>query len=214
MITFYGRKTSDSVQKALWMLLETGQPFTHLEKGGRFGGLDDPAFLALNPHGRVPVLVDGDLVVWESNAIVRYLAARYGAGTWWLEDPVARAAGDQWMDWAQTQLYPVFNRLFWLTVRTPLAQQDAQQITDIRERLIGYYRTLDAHLAGRDFVAGERVTMADIPSGATLYRYFEMPIARPALPHIARWYDRLRERPAYQQAVMVSFEELRGRLAY
>ena len=214
MLKFYGRSSSDNVQKALWMLMETGEAFEHIQLGGRFGGLDDPGYLKLNPHGRVPTLLDGDLAVWESNAIVRYLAAKYCSGSLWPEDPAARAVADQWMDWGQTRLYPAANKLFWLTVRTPEGEQDQALIAEIHERLLGFYRLLEDQLADRDFLAGDRLTMADFPSGATLYRFFEMSIERPLLPNIARWYERLKAREAYQRAVMVPFEELRGRLAY
>lgn len=214
MLKLYGRSSSDSVQKALWMVGETGQPFEHIQLGGRFGGLDDPAYLKLNPHGRVPTLCDGDTVVWESNAIIRYLAAKYFAGSLWPDDLGARAAVDQWMDWAQTRLYPDINKLFWLTVRTPEAQQDRAVIEDTNIRVNGFYELLDRQLDERDYLAGSDLSAADFPSGATLYRYFEMPIERPALSNVMRWYDRLCQRAAYKQHVMVSFEELRGRLAY
>lgn len=213
-ITFYGRATSDNVQKARWMLEETSQPYEHVELGGRFGGLDDPAFLKLNPHGKVPLLLDGETVVWESNAIVRYLAATYSAGAMWPQDPAKRAYADQWMEWAQTRLYPDANRLFWLSVRTPEADHDLSKISATLERLKGYYEILERQLEGQDYVAGNQLTIADIPTGATLYRYFEMDLDRPDLPNICAWYDRLCARPAYQSAVMIPFDELRGRLAF
>jgi glutathione S-transferase len=105
MMKIYGRGTSDSVQKVLWMLGETGQPFEHIPLGGSFGGLDDPEYRNLNPHGRIPTLDDNGTVVWESNAIIRYLAAKYRAGSLWSDDPAERAHADQWMSWAQTTLY-------------------------------------------------------------------------------------------------------------
>ena len=214
MITFYGRKSSDNVQKTLWMLLETGQPHKHIELGGKFGGLDDPDFRKLNPHARVPVLVDGETVVWESSAIIRYLAAAYCSGTLWPEDVRERAGVDKWMDWAQTRLYPDSNRLFWRVIRTPEADQDAEKIAADNQALNGHLALVDAQLEGRNFLCGEALTMADIIAGAPLYRYFEMPIERPALSNVARWYETLSQRPAYQQAVMVPFDDLRGRLAF
>jgi len=214
MLKVYGRGSSDSVQKVLWMLSETGQPFEHVELGGSFGGLDDPAYLALNPHGRIPTIDDDGVVVWESNAIIRYLAAVYCRGTLWSDDPVERACADQWMSWAQTRLYGDFNRLFWLTVRTPETQQSTAKINATRTRLIDAYERLDAQLAGHAYVAGNRMTMADIPTGSTLYRYYNMPISRPELPNLERWYGDLCEREAYRKWVMVSFEALRGRLSY
>ena len=196
------------------MLGETGKPFEHIQLGGSFGGLDNPEYLKLNPHGRVPTLCDGDVVVWESNAIIRYLAARYCSGSLWAEDPAERSYADQWMSWAQTRLYGDFNRLFWLTIRTPVDQQDHEEIRTTKDRLNSHYRLLDAQLSKHEFVAGDHLTMADIPTGSTLYRYFNMPIDRPKLPHLERWYRTLSEREAYEKYVMVSFEELRGRLTF
>jgi len=214
VIKFYGRSTSDSVQKTFWILCETEQPYEHIQLGGKHGGLDDPAYLALNPHARVQTLCDGDLVVWESNAIIRYLAATYASGSLWPVDAAKRAEADQWMEWAQTMLYPDFNKLFWLTIRAPIPEQDQALIAHTLVQVNEYYRVLEQHLAGRDYVLGESLTMADFPSGATLYRYFEMPVERPRLPNIQRWYESLKRQPACQAHVMVPFEDLRGRLAH
>ncbi|MFQ6022362.1 MAG: glutathione S-transferase family protein [Acidiferrobacterales bacterium] len=214
MLKIYGRGTSDSVQKGLWMLGETKRPFEHIQLGGSFGGLDDRKYLKLNPHGRVPTLDDDGIVVWESNAIIRYLAAKYCVGSLWSDDPAERAYADQWMSWAQTTLYGDFNRLFWLTVRTPTDEQDRDEIQATNDRLNGYYHLLDAQLSKHQFVAADHLTMADIPTGMTLFRYFNMPIHRPDLPNVERWYRRLRERDVYREYVMVSFEELRGRLTF
>ena len=143
------------------MLRETAQPYEHVELGGQFGGLEEPSFLKLNPHGRVPVLKDGTCVVWESNAIVRYLAARYSSGTVWPEDPVERARADMWMDWMLTVLMPDMHPVFWGLVRTPEAERDIARINAAAKRLGESWRILDAHLAGRAFVAGEELTMGD-----------------------------------------------------
>jgi glutathione S-transferase len=214
MLRVYGRGTSDSVQKVLWMLGETGQPFEHVQLGGAFGGLEDPEYRALNPHGRIPTIEDNGVVVWESNAIIRYLAAVYCRGSLWAEDPVERAGADQWMSWAQTTLYGDFNRLFWLTVRTPERNWKPDRIASTLSRLTKCYRLLDAQLGQHAYVAGEHLTMADIPTGSTLYRYFHMPIERPELPNLERWYVQLSERDAYRKWVMVAFDELRGRLSF
>lgn len=214
MITFYGRKSSDNVQKTLWMLLETGRPHEHIELGGKFGGLDEPDFLKLNPHGRVPVLVDGDVVVWESTAIIRYLAAAYCSGSFWPEDVAVRAMTDKWMDWAQTRLYPEANRLFWRLIRTPDADQNAEKIAAGTQLLNTYMDKLNTQLSGKTYLCGETLTMADIVAGSTLYRYFEMQIERPQLGNVERFYETLEKRVAYRQAVMVPFDDLRGRLAY
>lgn len=214
MLTLYGRGTSDNVQKVLWALGETGQPFEHVPLGGSYGGLDEPWFIAMNPHRRVPTLKDGDTVVWESDAIIRYVAAKYSYGMLWPVDIVERSRADQWMAWTLAHLYDDSNLLFWLTVRTPVAQQDAGRIERVHERLSARYRALDAHLSAHEYVTGERLTMGDVPPGATLFRYFNLPVRRESFPHVERWYALLCARAAYRKYVMVSFEELRGRLAY
>lgn len=213
-LTLYGRGSSDNVQKVLWTLGEIGLDFEHVELGGAHGGLDDPAFRALNPHGRVPTLRDGEVVVWESMAIVRYLAARYAAGTLWPEDPGARAVADQWMTWCQAVPYAAGNKLFWLTVRTPAADQDKAAIAQTLAVLTSRLRLVETRLESCRYLAGDHLTMADIPLGAILFRYFKLPIKRARLPNIARWYEDLAQREAYRRAVMVSFEALRGRRAY
>ncbi len=214
MLTLYGRGTSDNVQKVLWALGETGQPFEHVPLGGSYGGLDEPWFTAMNRHRRVPTLKDGDTVVWESDAIIRYVAAKYSYGMLWPVDIVERSRADQWMAWTLAHLYDDSNLLFWLTVRTPVAQQDAGRIERVHERLSARYRALDAHLSAHEYVTGERLTMGDVPPGATLFRYFNLPVRRESFPHVERWYALLCARAAYRKYVMVSFEELRGRLAY
>ncbi len=213
-LTLYGRGSSDNVQKVLWTLGEVGLDFEHVELGGAHGGLDDPAFRALNPHGRVPTLRDGEVVVWESMAIVRYLAARYAAGTFWPDDPGARAVADQWMTWCQAVPYAAGNKLFWLTVRTPAADQDKAAIAQTLAVLTSQLRLVETRLESCRYLAGDHLTMADIPLGAILFRYFKLPIKRARLPNIARWYEDLAQREAYRRAVMVSFEALRGRRAY
>ncbi len=169
------------------------------------------AAILLKFYGRTS---SDSVVVWESNAIIRYLAAKYFPDTMWPEDPAERSYADQWMEWAQTRLYPDFNKLFWLTVRTPEAELDRDEIRDTNARLNGLYQILDKQLAQREYVAGNRLTIADFPSGATLYRYFEMSIERPRLPNITSWYQRLAQRDAYRRHIMVPFEELRGRLVF
>jgi glutathione S-transferase len=116
MLKIWGRRSSFNVQKVLWLVGELGLAYEHITAGGGFGRLDEPAFLALNPHGRVPVLQDGDVVVWESHTILRYLAARYSGGGFWLDDPADRSRVEGWMDWSQTSLQPDFlNGVFWAT---------------------------------------------------------------------------------------------------
>jgi len=177
MLRLWGRATSMNVQKAIWTLDEIGLAYERIDAGGRFGGLDKPAYRDLNPHQRIPTLEDEGVVVWESNAVVRYLAARYSEGVLWDRDPGKRAGADQWMDWMQTTLAPDFYALFWAVVRTPPAKQDRQQIKTLAEKVAEHYRLLDRQLEGKRFLAGDELSLADIPIGATLWRYHQMEIA-------------------------------------
>ena len=203
MVTVWGRNNSVNVQKAVWALDEAGVPFERLDAGGEYGRLDTAAYGALNPNRRVPTLVDGDTVVWESNAIVRYVAAKWGDGTLWPADPARRAHADMWMDWIQTTVMAPLIPVFWGLVRTPPERRDMALIAEKAAECGGIFRILDAALAGRDFIAGEAFTMGDIPAGAVAWRYLELPIERPDLPAIAAWMDRLKQRPAFATHIML-----------
>jgi glutathione S-transferase len=211
MLRLWGRTTSMNVQKVIWTLGEIGIAYERIDVGGRFGGLEGAAYRALNPNGRIPTIEDDGVVVWESNAVVRYLGARYSEGVLWDQDPGKRARVDQWMDWMQTTLGPDLFAVFLAVIRTPPAQQDRNAIGKLSTTLGERYRLLDAQLEGRRFLTGDNLSMADIVIGATLYRYHEMEIDRPPLKRLAGWYERLGERPAYRNSVMTSFEELRAR---
>jgi glutathione S-transferase len=215
MLTIWGRRSSFNLQKVMWLVGDLAIEHRHIEAGGRFGGLDTPQFLAMNPHGRVPVIDDGGTIVWESHAILRYLAARYGSGRFWSEDAGERSQADRWMDWSQTVLQPDFLMgVFWGFFRTPEPERDLPAIRDKVARCARHFRLLDQMLADRRFLGGGALTLADIPAGTCLYRYFELDIERPSVPNVEAWYGRLRERRAFREHVMVPFAELRGRLAY
>ena len=234
-LTVWGRRSSFNLQKVMWLVGELGIAHTHIPAGGDFGGLDTPTFLAMNPHGRVPVIDDGGTVVWESHAILRYLAATYGAGTYgaathgaaahaaasdgrghlWSDDPAERSLSDRWMDWAQCSLQPDFLMgVFWGFYRTPEHLRDMGAVSANIARCAGHMQLLDRILANRPFLAGERFTLADIPAGTALYRYFSLAIDRPSVPNVEAWYERLQQRPAYRAHVMVPFEDLQGKLDY
>jgi glutathione S-transferase len=211
----WGRRSSFNVQKVLWLLGELGLTYEHTLAGGSFGGLDTPEFRAMNPHGRVPVLQDSDVVIWESHAIMRYLAAQYGGARFWSDEPASRSCIDRWMDWSQTSVQPDFlNGVFWGYYRTPEPLRDWTAIHKNVARCASHFQLLDAQLRDNEFVTGADLTLADIPLGTSLYRYFGLDIDRPSLPHVERWYQRLQERSSYRAHVMVPFDELRGRLAY
>jgi len=215
MLKIWGRASAINVQKAMWALGETGQPHERIDLGGGFGGLDEPDYVAMNPNRRVPTLDDDGFILYESGAIIRYLAAKYSPRELWSDDPAERALIDQWMEWTVTTLYPDFITLFWLVFRTPPDQRDQARIDAVNQAANKSYLILENHLEDRDYIVGNRFSAADIPAGMTLYRYFGMgEIKRPSMPNIERWYEKLCERPAYQAHVMLDFEELRGRLDF
>jgi len=215
MLTVWGRRSSLNLQKVMWLVGELGMEHRHLQAGGQFGGLDTPEFRAMNPHGRVPVIDDNGTIVWESHAILRYLAARYSNGRFWSEDPGERSQADRWMDWSQTALQPDFLLgVFWGFYRTPESQRNLPAIHDKVARCARHFQLLDKMLADREFLSGNVLTLADIPAGTSLYRYFELEIERPSVPNVEAWYRRLQERRVYRGHVMVPFSELCGRLDY
>jgi len=201
MLTLWGRGNSNNVKKVLWCLAEIELPFEHVEAGGAHGVVDTPAFRALNPNGLVPVIRDGDLVLWESNAIVRYLAAVHSDGLLYPSDPVTRARGDRWMDWCSTTLAPVFRTVFWGLVRTPPEKRDGAAIAAAAAEVGRLLAMVDAELSARRHLAGDDFTMGDIPLGCFVHAWFAMPLDRPSLPALARWYGDLLDRPAYRATV-------------
>jgi glutathione S-transferase len=215
VLTIWGRRSSFNLQKVMWLVGELQLEHRHIEVGGKFGGLDTAEFLALNPHGKVPVIDDAGVVVWESHAILRYLAARYGAGTYWRDDPAERSFSDRWMDWAHTTLQPDFlGGVFWGFYRTPEAQRDWPAIKSKIELCSRHFLMLDRQLSGRLYMLGDTLSLADVTVGTHLYRYFNIDIPRPHVPNVEAWYRRLEARPAYQQHVAVPFDDLYGRLDF
>jgi glutathione S-transferase len=215
MLTVWGRRSSFNLQKVMWLVGELGLPHRHIPAGGDFGIKDTPEFLAMNPHGLVPVIDDEGTIVWESQTILRYLAAQYGHGRFWSDDPGERSLYERWMDWSQASLQPDFlNGVFWGFYRTPEARRNLPAIARKVRACAAHFQLLDRILADRPFLCGDALSLADIPAGTSLYRYFEIDIERPNVPNVEAWYRRLQERPAYREHVMVPFDELYGRLDY
>ena len=156
------------------------------------------------PTGASPPSSTSDgTTIWESHSCVRYLAARYGAGHLWPEDPSARALGDRWLDWMQTTLLPDLAPVFIGLIRTPEDKRDMARIERCARAMGESWRILDAHMEGRSFVAADTLTMGDIAVGAACYRYHALDIERPGLPNIALWYERLQERAHFRTHVMI-----------
>ena len=201
MLKVLGRKTSSNVQKVLWCCSELNIPFEREDVGGPFGKNNTPEYLARNPNGLVPTIDDDGLVLWESNAIVRYLCAKHGVGKLWPNDLARRADADRWMDWQQTTLAPPMGVLFRGLLRQPPEVIDAEQMNGAMQKATAAMRILDAQLALHSFVAGDTLTMGDIALGNAAHRWFSLPRERPELPNVAKWYARLNDRPAYRQHI-------------
>jgi glutathione S-transferase len=203
MLTIHGRINSSNVQKVVLACEELGLTYERHDAGGAFGVVRTPAYMAMNPNSLVPVLIDSDLVLWESNAIVRYLAAKYGEGTLWPMDPGQRALSDRWMDWAATFLYPRFNAAFQHAVRFPPEKRDPSQIGPSVAATEPALDILEAELAGKAFLAGDRPTIGDIGLLPFVYRWLHMPIARKPRPNCESWSARLAARPGYDKALFL-----------
>ncbi len=203
MLKIWGRVNSVNVQKVMWAVAELGLEHERIDAGLQFGVVDTPEYGALNPNRRIPTIEDNGLVLWESNVIVRYLAATYGAGTLWSEDPRARAEADRWMDWQQTTGLPNVNVAFLGLIRTPPEKRDTAAIDAAIAQAGKDWATLDAHLARHPYVGGENFTMGDIPIGATCHRYMGLDIARPPLPALEDWFARLKQREPYRAHVVM-----------
>ncbi len=200
-IRVYGRKNSINVQKVLWCCAELGVPFEQIDRGGEYGGTATPEYRAMNPTGRVPTIDDNGFVLWESNAIVRYLAGRYGMGTLCPRDDRARASADRWMDWQLVTVWRSLQPAFVNLVRTPPGQRDINAIEAALRQSAEHFTLLDAHLKDKHYVIGGAFSMGDIPLGVTAQRWFRLDIERPNLPALTAWYRRLEERPAFKQHV-------------
>jgi len=212
MITVYGRATSSNVQIVMWTLAELGLAHERLDYGDVHGGTDTPDYRAMNPMGLVPALRDGDVVMFESAAILRYLCARYGAAPFWPDDSARRGPLDSWAEWIKTAFMPtLLTGLFYPLVRADPALLTAEKLAEGEAAIAPLATLLDARLGQGPWLAGDAFTFADILTGHGLYRYFEMPFTRPDLPNLAAYHARLRARPAYAQHVCVSYEPLRFR---
>ncbi len=205
MLKVWGRTSSVNVQKVLWCCEELGVPYEHVDAGGPFGGTDTPEYLAMNPNSLVPTISDDGFTLWESNTIVRYVAARHGAGTLWPEDPAERALAEKWMDFQLGTLWVAFRVAFLGLTRTPPEERDPDAIQASLEATAGHLAILDDHLQGATFVAGEGLTVGDVALGPAVYRWLNIEIERPDLPNLESWHARLEGRPAYRKSVMVPF---------
>ena len=202
-IKIWGRNDSSNVQKVLWCCGELGVDFERVDLGGKFGGNREKPYLEINPNGLVPTIDDGGLILWESNTIVRYLTEKYGGGKIIEATPEGRAQASRWMDWQLTTLGPAIVPLFWGYVRTPPENRDVAVLKSALEKSSAAWKIVDDRLAKNSYLAGKDFTIGDIPLGVWVYRWFNLPIERPKLDNLSRWYSELQKRPAYQNYIMI-----------
>ncbi len=196
-LQLWGRLSSINVRKVVWALQELDLPFERTDAGMQFGVVQTPAYLAMNPNAQVPTLCDGDLVLWESNVIVRYLCAGYGLEDHLYPDDLAlRFDAERWMDWQQTTLNRASGQAFVQWIRTPAERRNMQAIADSVAATEPLWMMLDHHLSQRRWMLGDNFTMADIPIGCEAHRWFNLPQPRPHWPHVERWYHAILSRPA------------------
>jgi glutathione S-transferase len=202
-LKIWGRTNSVNVQKVLWCLRELDLAYERIDAGMQFGVNNEPDYLAMNPNGRVPTLVDGDYVLWESNSIMRYLCLAYGKGTLiYPEAPKQRAAVERWLDWTLSTVQPVDRPVFWALVRTPPEQRDMAAIQKDADAAALVWRIADQHLATRRFIEGDEFTIADIAIGTFARRWLGVEgITRPRQPHLERWLKNLASRPGFAEFI-------------
>lgn len=211
MLKVWGRKTSSNVQALMWCIGELDLDYERSDIGHSFGGTDTEAFRRLNPNQTIPVLQDADgPPIWETGAILRYLADRHGPESFWPEQPQDRAQVDMWAEWSKITIAMAFTApVFWRVVRTPQEAQDWNQIRRAVAALETKLEIAEQQLTNNPFLAGPDFTLADIQFGHILYRYYDIDIDRADLPRLKRYYHRLTERIAFREHVMVSYEDLR-----
>ena len=212
MITLWGRRSSSNVQAVMWCLAELGLACERKDAGHIYGVVNTADYLAINPNGTIPTLIDGHYPpIWESGAILRYLASAYAPPGFWPHERIERAYVDMWAEWAKINFAMKFTgQIFWALVRTPPSRRDPAAILAAVKIIDKTLDIAEQQLEGRFFLAGDTFTLADIQFGHCLYRYFDIPIERPERPNLKRYYAALTERSAFLHHVMVDYDELRA----
>ena len=206
-LTIWGRANSVNVQKVLWCLRELDLAYERIDAGMQFGKNNEAPYLAMNPNGRVPTLVDGDYVLWESKSVMRYLCLAYGQGSdqgspIYPSAPQARAGVDRWLDWTLSTLQPVDRPVFWALVRTPPEKRDMAAVQKDADAEAVVWRIAEAQLATRRFIEGDQFTIADIALGAYARRWLGVEgITKPGLPNLERWFAQFAARPGFVQFI-------------
>ncbi|CAN5229800.1 glutathione S-transferase [soil metagenome] len=200
MLTIWGRLNSHNVKKVAWLAQEIGLPHVRHDIGGQFGMTE--AYLALNPNALIPTIEDEGVVLWESNAILRYMAAKHAPDRFWPTDPAARAIGDKWMDW-QFAFADAQRHAFVNLIRRPPEKRNAAAIGASAEKAAAMMGILDEALSRSLWLSGDAFGLGDIPMGVYAHTWFTLEIERPTLTHVAAWYEKLKARPAYASTVMI-----------
>ena len=200
MLTIWGRLNSHNVKKIAWFAEEAGLSYVRHDVGGQFGM--DAAYLAKNPNALIPTIDDGEVTLWESNAILRYLAARHASDRFWPADPAARAMADRWMDW-QFDYAELQRDAFLNLIRRPVHERDDEAIARSAAACAKRMAILDCHLVETPWLSGDAFGIGDVPMGVYVHTWFNLAIERPELPHLADWYARLQTRDGYASQVMI-----------
>ena len=204
MLKIWGRNTSSNVQKVIWALGEMKLPFERIDVGGAFGKTKETSYLAMNPNSLVPTLEEDDgFTLWESNSIIRYLAAKQADLTLEPADFKTRALAQKWMDWQLSVLGPAITPVFWGLIRTPPEKRDSSSIAAAKEKTVAGARIMDAQLGKTPYLAGDEFSYGDIPVGIMIYRYVQLIPERPATPNLDRWYASIASRAAFKEQVAV-----------
>jgi glutathione S-transferase len=202
MLKVWGRNTSSNVQKVIWALGEMQMPFERIDVGGAFGKTKDPFYLAMNPNSLVPTLEEEDgFTMWESNSIVRYLAAKHNNRTLEPADLKTRARAQMWMDWQLSVIGPALTPVFWGLIRTPPEKRDHNAIAAGKTKTTEAAQMLEDQLAETQYLAGDSFSYGDIPVGIMAYRFMQLIPERPTMPHLDRWYAAISSRPAFKAQV-------------
>lgn len=202
MLKVWGRNTSSNVQKVVWALGEMEVPFERIDVGGAFGKTKDPFYLAMNPNSLVPTLEEEDgFTLWESNSIVRYLAAKHASRILEPADLKTRARAQMWMDWQLSVIGPAISPVFWGLIRTPAEKRDHNAIAAGKAKTIEVVQMMDDQLAKTAYLAGESFSYGDIPVGIMAYRFVHLIPDRPAMGNFDRWYAAISSRPAFKAQI-------------
>jgi glutathione S-transferase len=202
MLKIWGRASSSNVQKVLWCCAEIGLEYERTDWGGPFGGNQEAEYLRLNPNGLVPTVIDGDLVMWESNTICRYLCATRNGDQLYPRDPAARTHVERWMDWQLSVMATPMSVLLMQLVRAAPEMRDPAAAEAARRRALAAWTIVEEALSNQPYLAGDHLSLAEIVMGTQIYRWFTFAIERPELPNLRAWYQRINERPGFKTNIV------------